>query len=91
MRKTNRSTASRSTVSENDDEHFFNNDLIGVPYMPPDSNNSTQVGYRDENPVVYMEIATAGGRKTKTGKLSEPQNLGRLYFELRKDLVGVVN
>mmetsp|Transcript_16719 Transcript_16719/g.25114 ORF Transcript_16719/g.25114 Transcript_16719/m.25114 type:complete len:194 (+) Transcript_16719:219-800(+) len=44
---------------------------------------------RDENPVVYMDITTGGGKLQLTSKISEPVLLGRLYFELRRDLCPV--
>lgn len=44
---------------------------------------------REENPVVYMEVAAQGGLKLPTGAITEPKSLGRLYFELRNDIAPV--
>jgi hypothetical protein len=41
---------------------------------------------RDDNPVIYLDISAGGGSKLLTGKISEPQLLGRMHFELRTDL-----
>jgi hypothetical protein len=50
-----------------------------------DSANSA-MAERNENPVVFMDVAAGGGTRLLTGKLSEPQTLGRLHFELRFDI-----
>eukprot|EP01041_Mallomonas_annulata_P005799 gene5799-11703_t len=43
---------------------------------------------REDNPIVYFDIRANGGFKnTITGKISEPRIVGRIYFELRHDLV----
>lgn len=42
---------------------------------------------REENPVVFMDIFTHGGRKLVTGEVTPARLLGRLHFELRADLV----
>ena len=47
---------------------------------------SSAVAERGENPVVYMDIGAGGGTRLLTGKISEPQTLGRLHFELRFDI-----
>jgi cyclophilin family peptidyl-prolyl cis-trans isomerase len=44
---------------------------------------------REENPVVYLDITAGGGIKLLTGKISQPQLLGRMHFELRRDLVPI--
>lgn len=41
------------------------------------------------NPIVFMEISSMGGRKERNGIISKPTVLGRLYFELRKDLAPI--
>lgn len=46
---------------------------------------------RDDNPVVYLDISAGGGTKLLTGKISEPQLLGRMHFELRRDLVPIAS
>lgn len=50
-----------------------------------------QLSLRDDNPVVFMEISASGGSKLLTGGVTEPKVLGKLYFELRKDLVPVAS
>lgn len=78
--------------SNEDDEYdkMFASDLLGLPYMPA-NRGSSGVSYssRDDNPVVFLEISTCGGRKLKKGNFSQPQILGRLHFELRADVVPV--
>lgn len=65
-------------------------DLNGLPYLPPGAAQSSgSVGPRSANPIVYLEIAALGGRKLKTGEITKQTLLGRLYFELRRDLLPV--
>jgi hypothetical protein len=78
------SASGESTVNY---DEYFGNELIGLPYRPPPK--GYVLGNRDENPVVYFEFRSAGGRKLNTGEITVGKNLGRLYFELRKDLVPV--
>lgn len=67
-------------------------DLIGLPYLPPGAALSTgSVGPRSANPIVYLEIAALGGRKLKTGEITKQTLLGRLYFELRRDILPVAS
>lgn len=47
----------------------------------------TAVSDRQENPVVFMDISAVGGRRLRTGEITKFRLLGRLHFELRKDLV----
>jgi len=68
-----------------DDE--FEEDLEPTPYLPP--NSTIVVGIRDENPIIYLECQSSGGRTLRDGSITEPINLGKLYFELRKDLLPV--
>lgn len=72
---------------EFDDAELFMDALTGAPYEPPGKGPSRFVPSRDENYVVYLEIACAGGRKLRDGSITQPRNLGKLYFELRNDLV----
>ena len=58
----------------------------GPPYMPL-LKRVVALPPRDENPVVFMEITTSGGSQRLKGGLTQPTTLGRLYFELRNDLV----
>jgi Cyclophilin type peptidyl-prolyl cis-trans isomerase/CLD len=73
-----------------DSDEEFNNDLLGVPYMPP-TNLKRAPAPREENPVVWFELHSEGGRKLYNGTITPPLNLGRLYFELRNDLVPVAS
>lgn len=67
-------------------------DLRGLPYIPSSTqDNGAVVGVRSNNPVVFIEIAAMGGRVLKNGQTSAPTMLGRLYFELRRDLVPVAS
>lgn len=65
----------------------FDEDLVPRPYMPP--TQRLDIPSRKDNPVVYIEIHSAGGRKLHDGTTTIPDNLGRLYFELRADLVPI--
>lgn len=61
-------------------------EIHGESFVPLQGNKDQGHG-RDENPVVYMDISTKGGRRDKkTGTVSQPRKLGRLHFELRMDL-----
>lgn len=63
-------------------------DLRGLPYVPPSQMSSgSLVGSRGINPVVFLEFSTIGGRGLPSG--GQPSILGRLYFELRRDLLPV--
>ncbi len=76
------------SLQYDDCDELLLNDLLGLPYMPPQKGGSHYLS-RDDNPVVYLEVMSGGGRLLNTGVLTKPQLLGRLYFELRKDLVPV--
>ena len=43
----------------------------------------------DKNPVVYFEIVSSGGRMLRDRTKTRPEHLGRLYFELRKDIAPI--
>jgi hypothetical protein len=65
-------------------------DLRGLPYQPPTQLDSgANIGERSENPVIFLEFAAMGGRTLKNGKISAPSILGKLHFELRRDLLPV--
>ena len=66
------------------------NDLLGTPYMPDQKGivNAANAD-RSENPIVFFEVSAGGGRKLRTGEVTQPQVLGRMYIELRKDIVPV--
>jgi len=65
-------------------------DMRGLPYVPPSQMSSGSiVGPQGTNPVVFLELATVGGRRLPSGQVSAPTTLGRLYFELRRDLLPV--
>ncbi len=72
----------------NNCDELLTNDLLGLPYMP-DQKGAVYLESRDDNPVVFFEVTSSGGRHLSTGEYTKPQNLGRMYFELRKDLVPV--
>eukprot|EP01031_Cornospumella_fuschlensis_P033071 gene33071-40005_t len=62
-------------------------DLTRPAYNPPSgTSNAGYLGNREDNPVVYLEFH-AGGRRTSSGQVLPPRVIGRLNFELRKDLV----
>jgi cyclophilin family peptidyl-prolyl cis-trans isomerase len=63
-------------------------DLIGLPYLPP-TTEAKGMALRTVNPVVFLEIAAMGGQTLKSGEKTKPSLLGRLYIELRKDLLPV--
>jgi cyclophilin family peptidyl-prolyl cis-trans isomerase len=69
-----------------DDE--FEEDAVALPYRPPIVHHYV-VGNRQENPIVFFEFQTSGGAPIGNNRVSEPKNLGRLYFELRSDIVPV--
>ena len=67
-------------------------DLMGPAYLTPGGADSGGfVGPRSTNPIVYLEIAALGGRKLKTGEITKQTLLGRLYFELRRDVLPVAS
>lgn len=73
-------------------DKLLDNDLRGPPYMPSSQLDSGSiVGFRSENPVVFLEFASMGGRTLRTGEVTAPAIIGRLYFELRRDLVPVAS
>jgi cyclophilin family peptidyl-prolyl cis-trans isomerase len=68
------------------------NDLLGLPYMPDQKGViTTSHSDRGENPIVFLEISAGGGRQLRNGQITQPQILGRMYVELRKDLVPVAS
>jgi len=79
-----------NTVNEDIDEYdkMLLNDLLGLPYMP-EQKGSVAGADRNENPIVFFEVSAGGGRKLKNGETTQPQVLGRMYIELRKDIVPV--
>jgi cyclophilin family peptidyl-prolyl cis-trans isomerase len=76
------------TVENADCDELLVNDLFGLPYMPPQK-GTVYLSSRDDNPVVFLEIKACGGRMLSNGERSKPEVLGKLFFELRKDLVPV--
>jgi cyclophilin family peptidyl-prolyl cis-trans isomerase len=81
----------QSAEEQKDDlDRMLELDRIGLPYMPPNAMSSGgAIGPRSSNPVVYLEIAALGGRKLRTGEITKQTLLGRLYIELRRDLLPV--
>jgi cyclophilin family peptidyl-prolyl cis-trans isomerase len=63
-------------------------DLMGLPYVPPSKENHG-MGLRTTNPVVFLEVATMGGRELRDGTKTKPAVLGKVFLELRRDLVPV--
>jgi peptidylprolyl isomerase len=53
------------------------------------NNNATASQAREENPVVFMDVSSRGGVRLPSGVVTEPRYLGRLYFELRRDIAPV--
>ena len=80
-----------SAVESSDSyDRLLLNDQLGLPYMPDQKGVvSTSHADRGENPIVYLEVSSGGGRNLLGGIVTQPQILGRLYIELRKDLVPV--
>ena len=76
----------RGVVYQNPEETNIDIIINGEPFVPKYPKN-VPMSSRDENPVVYLEISASGGSKQIDGLLSLPRVIGRLYFELRTDLV----
>lgn len=73
-----------------DYEDLLLNDLLGAPYKPLKDDKA--LPHRDENPVVYFEVGTEGGRIFNTSDgvdYTKPQILGKMHFELRNDICPV--
>ncbi len=66
-----------------------NNDHLPAPYQPLKRGPKLVLSSREENSVVYIEVESFGGGKTRGGGKTKPRNLGRMYFELRNDIVPV--
>ena len=60
----------------------------GLPYEP-NYIKTVPMTNRDENPVIFLEIEAAGGVKQLDGVVTLPRIIGRLYFELRRDICPV--
>ena len=84
--------SNKPTSNNNDHTYCYDYELeedrTPRPYVSPLS-LGLGIPSRKDNPIIYMEFATAGGRTLANGSISAPKILGRLYFELRKDLVPV--
>ena len=81
------------TKDGNGDEEYcynseFDEDLMARPFTSPPG-TKVDIMSRKENPVVFIEIMAAGGRRLRDGSITLPENLGRLYFELRNDIAPV--
>jgi len=82
----------KSGEEKDDLDKILELDRIGLPYIPPNAYSSGgSIGPRSSNPVVYLEIAALGGRKLRTGEITKQTLLGRLYIELRRDLLPVAS
>eukprot|EP01032_Pedospumella_encystans_P010897 gene10897-12715_t len=77
-------------VEDNIDEYdkLLLNDLLGLPYMP-EQKGTIGMADRNENPIVFFEVSAGGGQRLRSGEITQPQVLGRMYVELRKDIVPV--
>lgn len=63
-------------------------DLMRPAYNAPSGTSTAgYVGDREDNPVVFLEISAGGGRRSNDGAMLGIRVIGRLHFELRKDLV----
>jgi cyclophilin family peptidyl-prolyl cis-trans isomerase len=52
--------------------------------------NNSLLRSREDNSIVFLDVKTNGGRKVATtGELTESKILGRMYFELRQDLLPI--
>lgn len=87
--KINKSIKKKKKDDEYSSDEEFGNELLGAPYMPQFAGNKRVMTPREENPVIFVEISTLGGTKLLDGNITPPRCLGRLYFELRTDLVPV--
>lgn len=66
-----------------------NQHIIKLPYEPSKKYGTRGNTSRVDNPVVYIDVSTLGGRKLNTGEVTKSLMLGRMHFELRKDLVPI--
>jgi cyclophilin family peptidyl-prolyl cis-trans isomerase len=69
-------------------DSIIKEDMYGAPFLPHLA-EQPNLYPRDKNPVVFFEIHSSGGRVLRDRSKTKPENLGRLYFELRKDLVPI--
>eukprot|EP00981_Chlorochromonas_danica_P005395 scaffold1091_cov164-Ochromonas_danica.AAC.18 len=52
-------------------------DLMKPAYNPPSASSTAGfVGDREDNPVVFLEISAAGGRRLPSGEISSPRVIG---------------
>lgn len=73
-----------------DYDFFLEEDMLGKSYVPPMNPVQKIVNRpREANPVVFLEIYSAGGRRLRNGNITPPQDLGKMFFELRYDIVPV--
>lgn len=75
-----------------DYEDLLLSDGLGAPYKPP-LQDLVKFKYvrREENPVVVFTVSSGGGRKLRTGLVTQARVLGNLHFELRKDLLPIAS
>lgn len=67
----------------------FDEDKISRPYAPSLQILTINPSARRDNPIIFLEVWTNGGRKLRNGNITLKENIGRLYFELRKDICPV--
>ena len=76
-------------VKKDEIDRIHDFDLLELPYVPPAKDTKGGVGLRTTNPVVFFEIAAMGGKELKDGTKTQPRLLGKLFIELRRDLLPV--
>lgn len=77
----------KNKVDEEKSAIDYSVDVAGAAYTPPNSDLINYCGIREDNSVIYMDISTEGGRTLRTGETTQPHLIGRLYFEIRCDLL----
>jgi cyclophilin family peptidyl-prolyl cis-trans isomerase len=60
-------------------------EIHGMAYTPLEGNKDDHK-IRDENPVVFLDISSRGGKRNSRGLLSKPRLIGRIHIELRLDI-----
>lgn len=79
-------TGMKKRATEDEIDRLLALDLTGQPYLPPSHNGIIDaIGKRSANPVVFLEIAVVHGLTAAPAHTV----LGRLYIELRRDLVPI--
>jgi hypothetical protein len=83
----------KKSALDKDDAFYepgFDDELLGAPYVPHmQPGQKIVMTPREENSVVFLEISTLGGTRRIDGTITPRNVLGKLYFELRSDLLPV--